>query len=137
MRKQIAYITSLYLLCSFSPQKKIFIDKIKIGQFYYNIYREHKHSYKEDMDTDFFVVYNEQNSRMCSGYISAKHMNRLAITGRYIYNNKKLVSKTYYQPDHVKSIDSSISTFYPNKKGKLILINHSDFKDGKVKEYKY
>jgi|GEM_PF-6450123 len=137
MRKHIVYITSLYLLCSFSPQKKIFIEKIKIGQFYYNIYREHKHSYNENMVSDFYVVYNEQNSQMCSGYISAKHMNRLAITGRYIYNDKKLVITTHYQPDYIKSTDSSISTFYPNMKGKLILINHRDFKDGKVKEYKY
>jgi hypothetical protein len=139
MKNLVILVGTFCLLCSFISKDKIFIETIQVGNFKYNIYKEHKYTFKESMDCDYFVVYNDDNKRLCSGYISGKHKGILDITGCYLYSAKKFVTKTYYNhhTNLMKSTDSNISTFYPNKNGDLILINSKEFKGGKFIEHKY
>lgn len=136
--KRVLFLFCIYFIaCSFAPTRNFFIQKIRVGKFHYSIYKEA--GYDSGLNTEYFVVYNEYKKQMVSGYLWVKHNDTAYVEGSYSFTPKKFVEKEcyHYPRSYGKFADSSISIFYPNRQGNLVLKKHKDFYKGKVTEYRY
>jgi len=129
--KNLIYIFIICLLCSTSNEKKVFLEKIKIGKYSYSMYKKSNFSHDDNLNSDFYVVYTSDNKkRICSSYLKSYRNDSIFTKGIYSYNSKELIFKEYYFFEHSRLSDSMQKKFTHSKTGKLFLSEVINYKNG-------
>jgi hypothetical protein len=132
MFKFASIIIIFFLLTSFIiSDERVFLENFTVGKFSYSIYTEKMYLHDDDVNADFFVVYQKgHKKRDCSSFKTAEHKGKIITKGNYHYTYKYLEFKEYYFNSDSLHADSMMKRMYPNKKGELYLREFTEYKNG-------
>ncbi len=138
---KIFSIFSLFFLFeAIITPKKVFLERVSLGQFSYNIYKEDKYLHDDNFNATFYTVYKvKSNIIQCSGFKQAGRNDSIFINGTYKVDGKKLIFTEYhYFKKHDNFSDTLIKVFYSDKRsGKLLLTESIIYKNGKSTKIKW
>lgn len=122
-------------LSIFGHVHKVLLKSITLKGFQYNIYRQTLYSHDDNWNAEYYTIYFKgKDNRLCSSYLLAQRNDTTFIEGNYtLYKDKIEFTQHFYHNMNKGSIDSMKTVFYPDKKGKLLLTETKEFKDGKMK----
>lgn len=131
MNKLFSFFSILLLLSSFDDDKGMFIEKISISNFNYQVFKKSSPPKGDKIKTELYVLYGLGNKGSCSSVMLSTKNDSVIVSGNYTVFNDHIVFKEYYYKKNNK-IDSISKVYYINIHGEFVLYKYTKYFEGKA-----
>lgn len=127
MTKTLSILGCLtFIVCQATPLQ----DGIKIGKFTYKTKKSNVFLKDESYNCKWLSLYSSGGEHQAGLLFEARRNDTLFVSGTYMIESNKFITKNYYHFRNRHEPDSSVKIFVQNSKGKLDLRKFIEFTDG-------